>query len=178
FWGVRGSIPTPGPRTVFYGGNTSCVEVQADGELILLDAGSGIRPFGVNLMAEHGDKPIDLTLLLTHTHWDHIQGFPFFAPAYDAKNKVTILGYEGAKSGLETTLSEQMESSYFPIGLSQMPGHISFRELKDMSFRIGKVDVAAIFVNHPGICVGYKLTTSAGSVAYFPDHEPNQRLRL
>src|SRR5437899_1934569 len=107
FWGVRGSIPAPGESTIEYGGNTACVEVRADGELIILDAGTGIRPLGLALEKEFNEKPINLTLLISHTHWDHIQGFPFFAPAYDKKNLVRILGYEGARSGLASTLAGQ-----------------------------------------------------------------------
>jgi phosphoribosyl 1,2-cyclic phosphodiesterase/CheY-like chemotaxis protein len=171
FWGVRGSIPTPGPTTVFFGGNTSCVEVRADGEIIILDAGSGIRPLGHALDTEFGERPIRLTILVTHTHWDHIQGFPFFLPAYKAKNSVHILGYEGARAGLASTLAGQMESPYFPIALKQMPGNIVIEELKDLHFEVGKVRVEACFSNHPGICVGYRLNTSAGSIVYLPDNE-------
>src|SRR5205814_429419 len=149
FWGVRGSIPTPGQTTVFFGGNTSCVEVRADGEIIILDAGSGIRPLGEALAAEFGGQPIELTLLITHTHWDHIQGFPFFMPAYEARNRVHILGYEGARAGLAATLAGQMESPYFPIALKQMPGNIVIEELKDMTFNVGKIRVDACFSNHP-----------------------------
>src|SRR6185295_13923353 len=97
------SIPTPGPQTVYYGGNTSCIEVRADGELIILDAGSGIRPLGASLHREYNDKPIHLSLLISHTHWDHIQGFPFFMPAYSPQNQVRILAFEGARKGLEAT---------------------------------------------------------------------------
>lgn len=104
FWGVRGSIPSPGPSTAFFGGNTSCLEIRADGQLIILDAGSGIRPLGESLEAEFRDQRIEATLLITHTHWDHIQGFPFFAPAYSARNRLHILGYEGAVNGLAATL--------------------------------------------------------------------------
>jgi phosphoribosyl 1,2-cyclic phosphodiesterase/DNA-binding NarL/FixJ family response regulator len=171
FWGVRGSIPTPGQTTVFFGGNTSCVEVRADGEIIILDAGSGIRPLGEALAAEFKDQPIEITLLITHTHWDHIQGFPFFLPAYDARNRVHILGYEGAREGLASTLAGQMESPYFPIALKQMPGNIVIEELKEMTFHIGKVRVEACFSNHPGVCVGYKLYTSSGTIVYLPDNE-------
>ena len=103
FWGVRGSIPSPGPSTVQIGGNTSCVEVRADGELIVLDAGTGIRSLGLHLNQEFNDQPVNLTLLITHTHWDHIQGFPFFAPAYNPKNSMRVLAYEGTRKGLETT---------------------------------------------------------------------------
>ncbi|HXG46724.1 MAG TPA: response regulator, partial [Methylomirabilota bacterium] len=177
FWGVRGSIPTPGPDTARYGGNTSCVEVRADGEIIILDSGTGIRPLGQALAREFAGQPLDLTLLITHTHWDHVQGFPFFAPAYDPKNQIRILGYEGAREGLAGIFSSQMESPYFPIGLSELPGHIVIEELKEMEFNIGPVKVKAAFMNHPGVCVGYRLFTSAGSIAYLPDNEPFYRLR-
>lgn len=171
FWGVRGSIPTPGPTTVYYGGNTSCIEVRADGELIILDAGSGIRPLGHALAAEFKDSPLNMTILISHTHWDHIQGFPFFLPAYDSRNRVRILGYEGARAGLAATLAGQMESPYFPIALKQMPGNIVIEELRDMQFAVGAVQVDACFLNHPGVCAGYRLNTSAGSVVYVPDNE-------
>ena len=178
FWGVRGSIPTPGPGTVFYGGNTTCVELRADDEIIILDSGSGIRPLGVQLVNEFKDRPMQLSLLLTHTHWDHIQGFPFFAPSYNQHNRLHIYGFEGSRQGLEAALAGQMARSYFPIGLWEMPGHIVFEELKSMQFKIGRVEVSAMFVNHPGICVGYRLNTSQGSLGFIPDHEAFQRMRL
>jgi phosphoribosyl 1,2-cyclic phosphodiesterase/CheY-like chemotaxis protein len=177
FWGVRGSIPTPGPTTALYGGNTTCVEVRADGELIILDAGTGIRPLGLQLISEFKGTPLNLTVLMTHTHWDHIQGFPFFIPAYNPKNQLRILGYEGARKGLENTLSSQMESPYFPISMQQMPGNISIQELREMNFTVGRVQVQAQFMNHPGVCVGYRLNTSAGAIAFLPDNEPFQRLK-
>jgi phosphoribosyl 1,2-cyclic phosphodiesterase/CheY-like chemotaxis protein len=177
FWGVRGSIATPGLGTVFYGGNTSCVEIRADGELIVLDAGTGIRLLGLSLAQEFKAQPLSLTLLLTHTHWDHIQGFPFFVPAYNPINTVRILGYEGARQGLAATLGAQMESPYFPVGMKELPGNLTIEELRDMEFTIGKVRVQSMFVNHPGICVGYRLSTSAGSVVYIPDNEPFHRMR-
>src|SRR5919204_6374312 len=96
FWGVRGSIPVPGPETLRYGGNTTCVELRADGEIIVLDAGSGIRALGIALQKEFQARPIKLSLLITHAHWDHIQGFPFFKAAYDPKNEIRIFGFDGA----------------------------------------------------------------------------------
>ena len=178
FWGVRGSIPTPGPGTVFYGGNTTCVELRADDEIIVLDAGSGIRGLGVQLVQEFKERSLQLSLLLTHTHWDHIQGFPFFAPAYQQQHRLHIYGFEGSRQGIESALAGQMARSYFPIGLWEMPGHIVFEELKAMQFKLGRVEVSAMFVNHPGICVGYRLNTSQGSLAFLPDHEAYQRMRL
>jgi phosphoribosyl 1,2-cyclic phosphodiesterase/CheY-like chemotaxis protein len=172
FWGVRGSIPVPGSSTVGYGGNTSCIEVRADGEIIILDAGSGMRELGIALEDEFGPRSIRLTLLISHTHWDHIQGLPFFLPAYNEKNSLRLLGYEGARAGLATILASQMETSVFPVSLRDMPSAIEIEELRDMEFHIGKVRVEARFVNHPGICVGYRLYTSNGSIAYLPDNEP------
>jgi len=176
FWGVRGSIASPGPKTVFYGGNTSCVEVRIQGEIIVLDAGTGIRELGLSLSHEFKGYPLNLTLLLTHSHWDHIQGFPFFVPAYDPKNTVHILGYEGARQSLAATLGAQMESPYFPVGIKELPGNIHIEELRDMEFSVGPVRVKAMFVNHPGICVGYRLETGGGAIVFMPDNEPFHRM--
>jgi len=177
FWGVRGSIPTPGPSTVQYGGNTSCIELRADGQIIVLDAGTGLRLLGHELTHEFKDQPLQLTLLLSHTHWDHIQGLPFFQPLYHPNNRIRILGYEGARSGLFKVLSSQMESPFFPVGLKELPSNVEIDELRDMDFPLGNVRVQAYFANHPGICVGYRLTTRDGSVAFFPDNEPPNRLQ-
>jgi phosphoribosyl 1,2-cyclic phosphodiesterase len=178
FWGVRGSIPTPGPATLQYGGNTSCVEVRADGQLIILDAGTGIRELGLNLNREFAGHPLSLSLLISHTHWDHIQGLPFFDPAYNLKNRLRIIGCEGAREGLLATLSSQMESPYFPIGWQKLPSHIEIEELRESSFQLGSVNVETIFLNHPGVCLGYRINAAAGSVAYLPDHEPFQRYKF
>lgn len=181
FWGVRGSLPCPGSSTLHYGGNTACVEVRADGEIIILDAGTGIRGLGQSLVREFGERPISATILISHTHWDHIQGFPFFSPAYLPQNRITLMGFEGAKKALEATIIGQMESTYFPISLQEMPGTITIREVNqmtnEMNVSIGSVRVSAMFLNHPGVCAGYRLETSAGSIAYISDNEPYQRMR-
>ena len=176
FWGVRGSIPTPGATTIGYGGNTTCVEVRAEGQVIVLDAGSGLRLLGRELTAEFGDDPMELTLLLTHTHWDHIQGLPFFKPLFKPQNQLRIYGYEGARHGLDNVLNSQMESPFFPIGLREVPANVEIRELRDLAFNVGQVRVQTAFANHPGICVGYRLFTPQGSIAFFPDNEPHAGL--
>ena len=129
FWGVRGSIPTPGTATVLYGGNTSCVEVRADGEIIILDAGTGIRPLGLALTDEFKDRPMKLTLLISHALGSH-PGFPVFL-RHAIQESVADNGFEGSREGLKGTLSSQMESPFFPIGLGQMPGHIVIEGVAD-----------------------------------------------
>jgi phosphoribosyl 1,2-cyclic phosphodiesterase len=172
FWGTRGSIGVPGVGTVRYGGNTTCVEVRADGEIIVLDAGSGIRPLGSTLHREFGAKPIKLSLLITHAHWDHIQGLPFFSPVYDKKNEICVLGYNGIDISFSEILAEPMKAPFFPVAMRELSGTVDIKALTEMEFTIGKVQVRAIFVNHPGVCAGYRLLTSAGSIAFLPDHEP------
>ena len=171
FWGVRGSIPVPGPQTAKYGGNTSCVEIRADGEIIILDAGTGLRALGISLMEEFRGRPLSVTILITHTHSDHIHGFPFFAPAYEASNRIRILGFSEGGCGLQGAFTRQMEPAYFPVGLSHMRSEMVFEELHGEAFQIGNVRVSSCRTNHPGNCGGYRVDTSAGSICYIPDHE-------
>jgi len=172
FWGTRGSIAVPGSATLRYGGNTSCMAVRADDELIVLDAGSGIRPLGIQLEEEFGTQPIKLSLLVTHAHWDHIQGLPFFKPAYDPKNQISIFGFDETGATFRQILAEPMKAPFFPIAMRELSGKIQIKKLSEMTFSVGKVQVCAAFVNHPGGCAGYRLNTSAGSIAFLPDHEP------
>ena len=153
------------------GGNTSCVEIRVGDEIIILDAGTGVRLLGRALTAEFKNRPLHLTLLLTHTHWDHIQGLPFFQPIYRPQCRLRILGFEGAHKGLVNVLSGQMQNPYFPVKFGELPGNITIEELGDFNFQIGSVRVKATLANHPGVCVGYRLFTHGGSIAYFPDHE-------
>ena len=169
---MRGSIPTPGSKTVRFGGNTSCVEVRDGNQIIILDAGTGLRALGRTLLVEFKNQPLNITLLLTHTHWDHIQGLPFFGPIYNSRCRLRIVGCEGARKGLVNILTGQMESTYFPVPFDKLPSNIEVVELKRLDFKIGSVRVRAQRANHPGVCVGYRLSTAHGSVAYFPDNEP------
>jgi len=172
FWGTRGSIAVPGPETLRYGGNTACVELRADDEIIVLDAGSGIRPLGVALQKEFQSRPIKLSLLITHAHWDHIQGFPFFKPAYEPQNEIRVFGFDGAGATFREIMTEPMKTPFFPITMRELSARMDIHKLTEMKFSLGKVDVHAAFVNHPGVCAGYRIFTSAGSVAFLPDHEP------
>src|SRR5256714_3788677 len=172
FWGTRGSIAVPGPKTLQYGGDTTCVELRADSEVIVLDAGSGIRRLGVALQKEFQERPINLSLLITHAHWDHIQGFPFFRPAYDPKNEIRILGFDGAGATFREIMTEPMRSPFFPISMRELSAETEITRLTEMKFSLGKLDIHAAFVNHPGVCAGYRIFTSAGSIAFLPDHEP------
>ena len=176
FWGTRGSISVPGRGTLRYGGNTTCVEVRADGEIIALDAGSGIRSLGIALEKEFQSEPIKLSLLITHAHWDHIQGLPFFAPAYGKKNEIRVRGYDGVDMSFAEIMAEPMKAPFFPIAMRELSARIDIKKLTEMEFSFGKVQVRARFVNHPGVCAGYRLLTSAGSIAFLPDHEPYQFL--
>ena len=177
-WGVRGSIPVPGSATLRYGGNTSCVEVRAGDEIIVLDAGSGIRELGNSLDLEFDRQPLKVTLLSTHAHWDHIQGLPFFTPAYQEKNELRLLGYRGVGGSFGAILSRQMAVPFFPVRLRDLPCDLSIEELNAMKFNIGDVRIESKFVNHPGNCVGYRLFANGSSISFVPDNEPFEYRKL
>jgi CheY-like chemotaxis protein/phosphoribosyl 1,2-cyclic phosphodiesterase len=172
FWGTRGSIATPGPSTNRYGGNTSCVEVVTRaGQRFIFDCGTGARLLGARLMAV-GPRPLSATLLCTHTHWDHIQGFPFFAPLFVPGNKFTVCGPQGAKGSLSDVLSGQMEFTYFPVELSQLGATIIYQDLMEGTHDIDGVKVSAHLMNHPATALGYRIEADGVSLLYLCDHEP------
>jgi phosphoribosyl 1,2-cyclic phosphodiesterase len=171
FWGVRGSVAVPGPHTVRYGGNTSCVEVRYGHDIVILDAGTGLRELGRKLVRELARHPARLRLLITHTHWDHIQGLPFFAPAYVDRQPIEILGPPRSRAGFLRTVAAAVESPFFPVALRDMPGNITFRELGSDPFSLGALACRTAPLNHPGGGFAFRLDSPAGSVAYVPDHE-------
>jgi CheY-like chemotaxis protein/phosphoribosyl 1,2-cyclic phosphodiesterase len=172
FWGTRGSIATPGPETNRYGGNTSCVEiVTSAGKRFICDCGTGARALGGYLMA-NAPKPVEATILLSHTHWDHIQGFPFFAPLFVPGNRITVCGPKGANSTLPEVLAGQMEYTYFPVELGQLGAQIEYRDLSEGVHEMEGVRITAQFLNHPAVALGYRIEADGVSVLYLCDHEP------
>ena len=173
FWGVRGSIASPGPSTVRYGGNTTCIEIRTDNnELIILDAGTGIFPLSQTLLAE---LPMTANVLITHSHWDHIQGLPFFIPNFIPGNTLRLHGAFDPVSGkgVEQVMSVQLQYSYFPVREAEMKARIEYITLApEQSIQIGSATVTPYLMNHPVIDFGYRIEANGKSVFFTGDHEP------
>jgi len=167
-WGVRGSLPTAGAATTRYGGNTSCLAVRTrNGNLVVLDAGTGIAALGRSL--GHEDR---VDILLTHLHLDHIQGLGFFAPLFDAGTEVHIWGPASPTSDLRTRLTRYLSPPLFPVGLRDLPCRLHLHDSTLGSFELPGLMARAALICHPGPTVGYRLAAEEGSLAYLPDHEP------
>lgn len=174
FWGTRGSIPTPGRDTVRYGGNTPCVEVRlGNDELVIFDAGTGIRGLGDALMAT--GKPVKAYVVISHPHWDHIQGFPFFKPAFAPGNELTIIGPRSRYVTLRQMISDQMDKVYFPIRLNELKAKITFKPIREESLKVYDAVLTSCYVNHPSISLGYRLDAGGRSLVYISDNEPFDR---
>lgn len=176
FWGVRGSIPTPGADTVKYGGNTTCIAVRTSAnDLIILDAGTGIHTLAQSLIAQ---MPLTAHILISHTHWDHIQGLPFFVPIFVAGNRINIYGGLDpvTNQGIDRALSVQLQYSYFPIIKTQLKADIVFHTIKPgTAIRIGSATVTPIVLNHPVLNFGYRIDDNDASSLFFTgDYEPSQ----
>ena len=172
FWGTRGSIPTPGARTARYGGNTPCVAVEtARGDLVILDAGTGIRALGLDLVGKNG--AVSAEILLSHAHWDHIQGLPHFKPFYAPGNRVRIWGSRQGTTSLEAILRQQMDPAVFPVPLDALSAALTVQQVEAGEFAVGAFRVGAMRLRHPGTTLGYRLTPAGGgsSMAYVTDNE-------
>jgi len=170
FWGVRGSIATPGPETAKVGGNTSCVEVRCGGTTIVLDAGTGIRALGDALIRE-GRAGV-VTLLLSHLHWDHIQGLPFFVPAYLPGTRLEVMGPGPERTSVADVLAEQMKTPVFPVRLQDLASQLTMKDLEDgETFEAGAARVTAARLNHPGGSLGYRIEYEGFTVVYATDTE-------
>lgn len=168
-WGTRGSLASPGPATVRYGGNTSCVEVRAsDGSLVILDAGTGIRALGETIEPEVRR----LDLLLTHLHMDHIQGLGFFGPFHRPDLEVHIWGPPSTTLDLRTRLTRYLSPPLFPVRLRDMGAQIALHDVPATPFSVGPLQIRGALVTHPGATVGYRVSEDGSSLAYLPDHEP------
>ncbi|MBI3272916.1 MAG: STAS domain-containing protein [Planctomycetes bacterium] len=171
FWGTRGSIPTPDPDCMRYGGDTSCVEVRlSNGNLIILDAGTGIRRLGLSLLKDQAWTR-KAAILLSHAHWDHIQGFPFFVPAFLKENHFEILGQFRIDSRLEDILKGQMEHQYFPVKLDAMAATNRFSEMVEETVTIQGATVTSRHLNHPGGVLGYRIEDRGNILTYATDNE-------
>jgi phosphoribosyl 1,2-cyclic phosphodiesterase len=173
FWGTRGSIATPGQSTMRYGGNTSCVEVRCGDQLLVFDAGTGIRELGNLLLKEFPTQPLTVHVFISHTHWDHIQGFPFFLPAYQAKNTIHLYGPPGRDKSFDKILKIQMDSDYFPVELGAMNAKLHVHELRE-DVKIESLEVKPFYLNHPALCLGYRVNDGKRSFVYATDNEPYQ----
>lgn len=175
FWGVRGSIPTPGPQTARIGGNTSCVEVVCDRTRVVFDAGTGLRLLGAKVAPE---KPLTLHLFFSHVHWDHIQGFPFFAPAFVPGNTLHMYGAANSRGTIESAMAGQMEFPNFPVKLNQLASDLVFHDITpgDVIELEGGVVVRSAPGTHPGGVLAYRVDYDGGSVVYATDteHHPSQ----
>ena len=175
FWGTRGTIPVPSKDFLRFGGNTSCVSVEMTKDrLIVFDAGTGIIELGKYLNEQK--KNCKINVLISHSHWDHIQGLPFFMPAYKQGNEIAVYGSPQGNLSLREVISGQMESTYFPITIREFAARIYFQEIAEGDFTIDGLSCSAIMLNHPGIALGYRLTSPKGkSIAYITDNEIDRR---
>lgn len=171
FWGTRGSIPVPDSRMITYGGNTACLEIVTGDSVLIIDAGTGIRKLGEDLLRRNIRR---FSLFLTHSHWDHIQGFPFFPPIYSARTHISIFGCTNSYKPLRDILKNQMSYEYFPISFSELTSKISFMETCNSGYRVGDHHVTTIRANHPAFTLGVKVTAGNRSFVFITDNELKQ----
>jgi len=171
FWGVRGSTPTPQPENLRYGGNTSCVEVRLGDSVFIFDCGTGFRSLGQQLRHEFNSRTVSAHIFVSHFHWDHIQGIPFFGPLYDKPENRFIFHSSSRTRSLKRVMEEQMASPYFPVDLNEMKAKREFHELDEGRVSLDDVTVQAAWLNHPQGCMGFRLESKQGVVVYATDNE-------
>lgn len=175
FWGTRGSLAKPGPETVRYGGNTSCVEVEsAAGTLLVIDCGTGSHGLGQKLIRER-PHPLRGHILISHTHWDHIQGIPFFAPLFIAGNEWDFYAPQGFGTSLQETLAGQMEYTYFPVTLDALAANVRYHDLVEGSLQIEDIAIRTRYLNHPALTLAFRIEVDGVAIVYACDHEPHDR---
>jgi phosphoribosyl 1,2-cyclic phosphodiesterase len=175
FWGVRGSTPTPQAENMRYGGNTSCVEVRVGEQLYIFDCGTGFRVLGQQLQDEFGEKklPLSAHVFISHFHWDHIQGIPFFRPLYDRADSQFLFHCSSRTRSLKQVMDEQMASPYFPVNLSQMQAQQKFYDIDSGRLNLEDgVQIQTSWLNHPQGCMGFRMETKDGVLVYATDNEP------
>lgn len=173
FWGVRGSTPTPQAENLRYGGNTSCVEVRVGDQIYIFDCGTGFRVLGRELEREFGDRPFAAHVFVSHFHWDHIQGMPFFRPLYDSPNSHFIFHSSGRTRSLEKVMAEQMAAPYFPVDLAKMKARRNFYDIENGCLPMtDDVRIKTAYLNHPQGCLGFRLESKDGVLVYATDNEP------
>ena len=172
FWVVRGATPTPQAENMRYGGNTSCVELRFGDRIYIFDCGTGFRVLGHQLESEFGDRPISAHVFVSHFHWDHIQGIPFFRPLYNRKSQFSFHSSSRTRS-LKQVMTEQMASPYFPVGLNEMSARQDYYEIESGLLHIEDgVQLRTAWLNHPQGCLGFRLETKDGIFVYATDNEP------
>ena len=172
YWGVHGTLPTPGAAYTRYGGNTPCVSVEIGGEpLYIFDCGTGIRRLSDHLAATQGNERFSARIFISHTHWDHINTVPFFAPLYARGNQIEIFGPHQGDLTIERAIGAQMEGVYFPVTMREFGARLVFRDLREETLEFGPVRIDTMLLSHPGYCLGYKLMARGRSICYITDNE-------
>ncbi len=172
FWGVRGSTPTPQPENMRYGGNTSCVEVRVYDHLYIFDCGTGFRNLGKHLAREFAGRPISAHIFLSHFHWDHIQGIPFFAPLYDSADSYFFFHSSSRGRGLQQAIEEQMADPYFPVNMSEMAANRHFYDIEEDRLTFDHCAIESRWLHHPQGCLGFRIESRDGVLVYATDNEP------
>ena len=172
FWGVRGSTPTPQPENLRYGGNTSCVELRAGDSTYIFDCGTGFRALGHALQCSANGHPLSAHIFVSHFHWDHIQGIPFFSPLYERPENRFYFHSSNRTRSLQRVMEEQMAAPYFPVDMSEMKAGREFHNIDEGSFTLEDLKVQAMWLNHPQGCMGFRLESKSGVAVYATDNEP------